>query len=502
MKGTYQLRHLRYTKKHLRIYHSAMFTTITVVCQEKEVTLSLPENNKISKAMLTGNSNGPIMIELSLVELLALKVYYEAGIVGNFGLLKKAMNFFEVEKQFDWDLPEDYIPIKLRELWIGYAGFKQPLTQLTQEVLDQAPLSNIDKSSCITSLNVDRYQWYRYNVEETLKTFSNNLFMKNVFNLSAMMGKDAGVVLAGGSIGSTLTRTVVADYDFFFYGVTDSVAKRFIKTIGNSTDVSRIERSAYAVTIHYHNQKYQFILRLYKSIAEILLSFDIDACRMAYDGKRILTTESCLFALKNKINVVNFDRVSVSYEYRLSKYARRGFSIFVPRFSYKNVLMHKIPEVNVDRKSETFTRLTGLSKIIYNCMMPKMITDDYTSNYDQGKSHTLVYPEVSDPELGDSFHRYTLNEPNFSGRYVLATEKEIVFVGTKAKMENWKPLPIENCKLNKEFIQAMEQRLNRKSSVPYSIEFITQNPGQQNTAFNPVSYETISQWYNGFLYQE
>jgi hypothetical protein len=85
----------------------------------------------------------------------------------------------------------------------------------------------------------------------------------------------------------------------------------------------------------------QIILRLYDSVNEVLAGFDIDSCCFAYNGKDYLTTNRGLFTLQHGINCVDLTRRSPTYEMRLIKYARRGFSIYVPGFSRRGALLTK-----------------------------------------------------------------------------------------------------------------------------------------------------------------
>jgi hypothetical protein len=49
-------------------------------------------------------------------------------------------------------------------------------------------------------------------------------------------------------------------------------------------------RSTHAITIisEFPYRHIQIVLRLYKSPAEILMGFDVDACSVGYDGERVI----------------------------------------------------------------------------------------------------------------------------------------------------------------------------------------------------------------------
>lgn len=76
----------------------------------------------------------------------------------------------------------------------------------------------------------------------------------------------------------------------------------------------------------------QIILRLYESASQVLLGFDIDCCAVAFDAKhdQLLISDRAMRAIVNRYNLVDRSRMSTTYEYRLAKYARRGFAVALP----------------------------------------------------------------------------------------------------------------------------------------------------------------------------
>lgn len=51
---------------------------------------------------------------------------------------------------------------------------------------------------------------------------------------------------------------------------------------------------------------------------------------VAYDGKNVWTTSRGMRALTYRMNIADPSRQSPSYEFRLHKYGKRGFSVAVP----------------------------------------------------------------------------------------------------------------------------------------------------------------------------
>lgn len=160
---------------------------------------------------------------------------------------------------------------------------------------------------------------------------------------------DGKIVLAGGSLVSLLLQRPVKDYDFFFVGCTKKEAMSLVQKIcldlfggapnGKSATIIATKK---CWTIKYKKgsdtKQYQFIFRIYKNIDEILLGFDIDSCCMVYDGDDMYLSKRCLHSLQNHVNVIDFTRMSPTYEYRLYKYSLRGFDVSVPGFDPQNVI--------------------------------------------------------------------------------------------------------------------------------------------------------------------
>lgn len=73
---------------------------------------------------------------------------------------------------------------------------------------------------------------------------------------------------------------------------------------------------------------WQIVLRIYKSVSEILTGFDIDCSGAAYDGSQVYCTPRALQSYMTQINHIDLSRRSPSYENRLSKYSKRGFEVY------------------------------------------------------------------------------------------------------------------------------------------------------------------------------
>jgi hypothetical protein len=81
-------------------------------------------------------------------------------------------------------------------------------------------------------------------------------------------------------------------------------------------------RTSRAVTIlnTYPFRHVQIILRLYKSPAEVLLGFDIDACTFGFDGQKVWATERGRRALTKRYNLVQKNKHKLTKQNKRNVY--------------------------------------------------------------------------------------------------------------------------------------------------------------------------------------
>lgn len=126
------------------------------------------------------------------------------------------------------------------------------------------------------------------------------------------------IYIAGGSALSVLFDYKSKDVDFF----------TIKELLPNEIKVDNYKITEGAINFGKNNQ---LIKRLYKTPHEIIHSFDIDCCCVMLNEKGyIYGTKRFIYSLTHGYNTVDFNYFSPSYEWRLIKYATRGFSIKIP----------------------------------------------------------------------------------------------------------------------------------------------------------------------------
>ncbi|KAJ5069774.1 putative reductase [Anaeramoeba ignava] len=182
-----------------------------------------------------------------------------------------------------------------------------------------------------------------------------------------------------------------SDIDIFIYGLDQEKATQKINNLINQILGNSLYSGTYQVFRSDHTislvstlplRHIQFILRLYKSPAEILLGFDIDACSIGFDGKQVFANPRCIRAITKRYNLVDLTRRSPSYESRLLKYAHRGFCVAVNNLDRS--------KINMDIYLKGFHKVYGLAKLLILEKFPtsdqrkqhlKMLNENYWTNY-------------------------------------------------------------------------------------------------------------------------
>ena len=270
-------------------------------------------------------------------------------------------------------------------------------------------------------------------------------FSKKTFDLLTYINWD-NIIVAGGSIVNILTKCneKLNDIDLFVYGLDKEKAKNKIDHVINcikqkANDMkyeTRVYINKNVVNIYVFDTKkllqIQIIMRLYDTLAHVLVGFDVDCCCICYTGKEILTTERGLYALKYRVNVANLKRRSPSYENRLIKYSFRGFDV-ITDFEYEkiyNKLFFMAPE------NYGFTRLLEqelinngqLKNIIFSNTLRFRKTASYTSNQSFYGKNELEIKNIKDTE--NCITKYNANIDDDTLKFKEYNIKNIDFMET------------------------------------------------------------------------
>ena len=158
------------------------------------------------------------------------------------------------------------------------------------------------------------------------------------------------LVVAGGAVVQALmikedelrhaSREGSADIDLFIVAPDEATARatcdRVYAHFRRGLGANRLEhrellllRSRMAISFYANmpQRTVQLILRRHACVADVIFSFDVDACQLAYDGQRVLATPSAVRAFRTGINIADPERCSSAYEKRLAKCVPRRSAI-------------------------------------------------------------------------------------------------------------------------------------------------------------------------------
>lgn len=354
------------------------------------------------------------------------------------------------------------------------------------ETIDEAPkVSSLAKSSFVK----DKLLFSGAN----LNPRSREEVLEEILWLESIVPRTENVLVAGGIVFFLLYNAPFGDIDLFLFGLAEEEANYKLQEILSLVEYTSIVRTENAVTLHNEKTgiRVQVILRLYQTLSEVLHGFDVDSCCLGYYEGQIYSTKRCLESLKFGMNVVNFERLSPSYEYRLAKYATKGMSVYVPSYDRKKVDA-KLLEQHIAKRGRINKKyVAGLSVLLF-----------FNAKFEKNHSVESSLRIVSD-------YDYTKKKYGCSIKDITGVETSLrisnIFVGRKVmyikagKEDTVNVLSFPYSEQLLEFERLNETKI--EWGVPTSLTWKITNPGEQLTGtFHSIVLENRDRWYNGVYY--
>jgi hypothetical protein len=246
-----------------------------------------------------------------------------------------------------------------------------------------------------------------------------------------------------------------------------------------------------------NSPKLQIILKDFNSIEEVLNSFDIPVCCVAYNfhTKELITTDLSEFCIENKIIPLLTNKVGSSYCYRVEKYWNRDYKI-ITRFSkylpkeifdrsynkkkYQDYLEGKDPQVN-ESSQKIYEFVQELNTFLY-----------YTETNDDGNYKLVelsnvdikVNPETSIKNLDDLLSKYLYNPKKKEFTTFLASSIYIEFKDMNVDKAIHRIIPDS-------FIERAISKVNYNTKYITPQEFFGDYYQEDNPLlYNPISYSS------------
>ncbi|KAF2226404.1 hypothetical protein BDZ85DRAFT_287453 [Elsinoe ampelina] len=372
-------------------------------------------------------------------------------------------------------------------------------------------------------------------VVPTLQQFRKNF---SVFSESSLSEMDwSNVVCAGSAVYTDSKRSMreyyheivapASDVDLFLYDLTEEQAVEKIKQIEKCvkdsilTETTTIRtKNAITIASQHPTRHVQIVLRIYKSISEILTGFDVDCSCAAYDGKDVYASPRAVGAYMTQVNTIDLTRRSPSYENRLSKYSKRGFEVFWP-----NLERDRVDPTIFERN---FGRTIGLARLLVLEKLPsKGERDayqdqrrrergrpsinrgwDYSMRGNVKEQHEDEVPEWVDEEQESDYHTFTIPYgPRFGAKKIekLLYAKDLLLNSEWNKPKdretnlhrhpaffgNVEDVITDCCGYCPEPLTSEDEEILAEESKNYvsgPISFMKDDPGRQAIgSFNPIT---------------
>ncbi|OTB19331.1 hypothetical protein K445DRAFT_193479 [Daldinia sp. EC12] len=271
-----------------------------------------------------------------------------------------------------------------------------------------------------------------------------------------------------------------SDIDIFIYGLNseDDAVKRIIEIEAVVRKNQRLFygqalslRSKHAITFispRYPFRHVQIILRLYRSISEILTGFDVDCACVAFNGTQVYTNPRGATAITTRTNTVDLTRRSPSYENRLFKYRSHNFEVY-----WDSLDRSRVKKIYVDEEDDP-REITGLARLILSEQYLRRYIHPYRlkralKRYDDGGEPLLTAPS------GYASHEIPYGERFTAERvrqFVVKHSQEPYMFGTILEVTG----------------QQKRSNKNGMGRLPRNVSFIKDNPGRQMIgSFHPIT---------------
>ncbi|KAL9656478.1 hypothetical protein ABK040_005242 [Willaertia magna] len=268
-------------------------------------------------------------------------------------------------------------------------------------------------------------------------------------------------------------------------------------------------RTGNSVTFYfqYPIRPVQVVLRIYKSPSEILMGFDCDSVCFGFDGNQLLCLPRARRALKYRINLVDPDRQSTTYELRLLKYAKRGFRVAVPGYDpkkVKNTLL--MGSENIRQTKYTYyrgalgyaslTNMSGLARLLLFRQAMKVLYKTKIFAAIGGKK-SISKTITSIEKMKNPKKDYIELKIPYSSFYTPRVNYNNIDRVVKFFLDELQHKPFFIYKLNDVQSVLHVPDKDNDSTLKNDVEWITIEPGRQYVgSFNPTTNNFYKDAYN------
>ncbi|PYH37815.1 uncharacterized protein BO87DRAFT_413209 [Aspergillus neoniger CBS 115656] len=268
-----------------------------------------------------------------------------------------------------------------------------------------------------------------------------------------------------------------SDIDIFIYGINseeaaikriqklEAVIRKNQRLIPGEGLCLRTKNTVTFISPKWPFRHIQVVLRLYRSVTEILTGFDVDCACVAFDGRHVYTTPRGATAIATRTNTINLTRRSPSYEMRLFKYRKQNFEVFWESLDRSRVDMDLFEKLFSDRSIHP-KNVKGLARLILGeiAVSGRYAYSDYLTTRALKKLDDARDPELIGPTVYTSIEvPYTKRLTADDVRSFVASHSSIPFLfGTLDQI-----------------IKGSGSRRPQDKDLAGRLSFMKDNPGRQ-----------------------
>jgi hypothetical protein len=226
-------------------------------------------------------------------------------------------------------------------------------------ILPKGHKSIVPTSNIYYANRQEKYNEYCIQYFSVIYSILNNVPGVALFGGAALWLYNQSCIHRPNTISIITPKTIPKDFDLFIYEENDLSPEDLIQSQNQKINdiINIIINNNYGIdiilvkgvmTMQLHVKtivdatnkmpiNIQIILRDYCSISEILHSFDIPCCSIAYDGKKTYLTKLAEYSILYNINIIIPEYRSNTYETRLIKYFNNSnFALLLPNLKLSN----------------------------------------------------------------------------------------------------------------------------------------------------------------------
>jgi|694.fasta_scaffold102397_2 hypothetical protein len=319
-----------------------------------DVLMSTYHENEILELDLTNivdlYSLVTIFYFLDNLKIINVEIQYKHKILNGlayFGINSNILNSIKKGFGLVWNINNIDLEIKNKELEYKVKIDKidnidknnfQILKNMDIEILLNKDTYNTLYEKLYLNFPIVKKQYQTFNVQQNIYPEFDLSFIKQEFEKHSnnIFNDIEDCVITGGMVSKHFTyNNYFTDTDYNVFLICNNV-KRALEIIKILYDRLNSKFKTYILktknTITLYNSKYEvkIFTNLYKNITQVFTQFDLDSCCVGYSNGYLYGLPRFIRSLAYSGNIFDPDNKSSNYIYRLKKYIKRGFTLFVP----------------------------------------------------------------------------------------------------------------------------------------------------------------------------